>query len=464
MNKKEVSKILFSLSIIFLVVLTSCASAPTQEVSSVGTAEGTSASDEVQTKTVVLWWWGEEEAPGLEEWLMKTISDFEAQNPNIKIEPVRQTNDGIVPAAQAAMAAQEGPDIQYYWPVTWIQEDIWAGNLVALDDYIPEELDHYPPVFRNHFTYNGKTYAMPFYAAGNPWVYNKNVFRAAGLDPEKPPENWDEFLAAGEKIIAAGYSPIAAGMHDQWYADWPWMEFQMCTLDTTREFFDTYLGLDGTTMEDPKYVELWKRWKILIDDKFFPEEVMSLDLYQGYDLFVQNMAAFATPIQPLAAQWARQLGNENIGIMTTPCWQESGLASTFSTASQALAITSFSKVKTEAAMFLKFLHTPQVMKEMYDMAAAETPDDRFDTNWFTYDIDKTMHDWTFSRPSVCLYDLAPPVLDEWVWPAAGQLYTGESTPEDICKLGETIMKNWRDANPEAINNYNSWADAVIGKK
>ncbi len=30
--------------------------------------------------------------------------------------------------------------------------------------------------------------------------YNKDMFKAAGLDPEKPPVTWDEFLAAGKKL------------------------------------------------------------------------------------------------------------------------------------------------------------------------------------------------------------------------------------------------------------------------
>ena len=411
----------------------------------------------VEPVTLVFWWWGEEEAPGLESWIQTVVPAFEAANPGIKIETVRQTVDGLVPAAQAAMAAKQGPDIQYYWPVTWMQEDIWAGNLAALDDLIPEEVAHYIPAFKNHVSYKGKTYGMPLYNIGNPWVYNKEIFAEVGLDPENPPATWDEFLAAGEKIKAAGYTPIAAGMRDQWYADWPWMLLQICTLESNEEWYNTYLGIDGTKLSDPKYVETWTKWKELIDKSFFPNDVMSLDLYVGFDLFLQGKAAIASPVQPLMVQWSKQMGAEKLGVMLTPCWQETGLSKKFPTASQYLSITSYSKHQQEAALFLKFLHEPEQMKSLYEMAGAMTADDRWDPAWLASGIDQQMYQWTKDIPSVTLYYIAPPVIDEWIWPAAGQLYTNTSTPEAIGELGEQIIAAWREANPELVANFIEWS-------
>jgi raffinose/stachyose/melibiose transport system substrate-binding protein len=406
---------------------------------------------------LVFWWWGEEEAPGLEAWLKKVVPEFEQKNPGIKIETVRQTTDGLIPAAQAAMAAKQGPDIQYYWPVTWMQEDIWAGNLVALDDLIPEEVAHYIPAFRNHVSFKGKTYGMPLYNVGNPWVYNKEIFQKVGLDPENPPATWDEFLAAGEKLKAGGYIPIAAGMRDQWYADWPWMLLQLCTLDSNEEWFNTYLGVDGSKMTGPKYVETWTKWKELIDKSFFPKDVMSQDLYTGFDLFLQGKAAIASPVQPLMVQWSKQMGPEKLGVMLTPCWKESGLSKKFPTASQYVSITSFSKHQAEAAQFLKFLHEPEQMKSLYEMAGAMTADDRWNPEWITSGIDKQMYQWTQDIPSISLYYIAPPGIDDWIWPSAGKLYTGTSTPEQISTLGEQVLSAWRTANPELVASFKEWA-------
>jgi multiple sugar transport system substrate-binding protein len=299
---------------------------------------------------------------------------------------------------------------------------------------------------------------MPFYNVGNPWIYNKQVFEEAGLDPESPPATWDEFIEAGTKVKEAGFVPIAAGMRDQWYADWPWMLLQACTLDSNEEWYNTYLGLDGTAMTDPKYVETWTKWQELIDLGFYPEEVNSLDLYEGFDLFLQGEAAFASPVQPLMVVWANEMGAENLGVFLTPCWQESGLSTKFPTASQYLAITSFSEHKEEAALFLTFLHTPEQMGALYQGAGAMVADDRWDPSWITTSVDQQMYDWTLDVPTMALYYIAPPVIDEWIWPAAGQLYTDTAGPEEIGELGEQTLAAWREANPEIVENFEQWAE------
>ena len=105
------------------------------------------------------------------------------------------------------------------------------------------------------------------------------------------------FFVATFVWTLAFYTPIAAGMRDQWYADWPWMLLQICTLESNEEWYNTYLGIDGTKLSDPKYVETWTKWKELIDKSFFPNDVMSLDLYVGFDLFLQGFCNHATPVK-----------------------------------------------------------------------------------------------------------------------------------------------------------------------
>lgn len=41
-------------------------------------------------------------------------------------------------------------------------------------------------------TYKGKHYGIPHYAGFMGLMYNKEMFKAAGLDPNKPPRTWDE--------------------------------------------------------------------------------------------------------------------------------------------------------------------------------------------------------------------------------------------------------------------------------
>lgn len=51
---------------------------------------------------------------------------------------------------------------------------------------------------------DGKLVSMPFNSSTPVFYYNKDAFKKAGLDPEKPPKTWEEVAEAGKKLRAAG--------------------------------------------------------------------------------------------------------------------------------------------------------------------------------------------------------------------------------------------------------------------
>jgi sn-glycerol 3-phosphate transport system substrate-binding protein len=59
----------------------------------------------------------------------------------------------------------------------------------------------------------GKLISMPFNSSTPVFYYNKEAFKKAGLDTEKPPKTWDEVAAAGKKLRAAGYE---CGLTTSW--------------------------------------------------------------------------------------------------------------------------------------------------------------------------------------------------------------------------------------------------------
>jgi len=65
-----------------------------------------------------------------------------------------------------------------YEPITnWASEE-------DMQDFIPALLDD--------STYEGQVYALPVNRSTQGLFYNKDLFREVGLDPEKPPESWEE--------------------------------------------------------------------------------------------------------------------------------------------------------------------------------------------------------------------------------------------------------------------------------
>jgi len=56
-------------------------------------------------------------------------------------------------------------------------------------------------------TTDGKLVSMPFNSSTPVTWYNKDAFKKAGLDPEKPPRTWEETREAAKKIVAAKAAP-----------------------------------------------------------------------------------------------------------------------------------------------------------------------------------------------------------------------------------------------------------------
>jgi sn-glycerol 3-phosphate transport system substrate-binding protein len=67
----------------------------------------------------------------------------------------------------------------------------------------------------NYYTVDGKLYSMPFNSSTPVMIYNKDAFREAGLDPESPPQTFEEVKAAAEKLTKKderfGFSMLTYG-------------------------------------------------------------------------------------------------------------------------------------------------------------------------------------------------------------------------------------------------------------
>jgi sn-glycerol 3-phosphate transport system substrate-binding protein len=144
-------------------------------------------------------------------------ADFEKANPGITVKPVYSGNYGET-LTKALTANRSGQPPQVAVLVasdmyTLLDEDA----IVAADDLVktPEQkawLTGFFPAFMQNGKNNGKTYGIPFQRSTQLLYWNKDAFKKAGLDPEKPPVNWDELVADGKKLTIRD----AGGKVTQW--------------------------------------------------------------------------------------------------------------------------------------------------------------------------------------------------------------------------------------------------------
>jgi multiple sugar transport system substrate-binding protein len=131
--------------------------------------------------------------------LADLIKDFEQQYPKIKINAQYvPTGDALVQKLVTAVQSKTAPDI------SWIHAD-FLDKLAEVKAIYPmakfidspqglsdEELnDIFQPLLESA-RWRDTLFAMPMEATSLSLFYNKDLFKIAGLDPERPPETWDE--------------------------------------------------------------------------------------------------------------------------------------------------------------------------------------------------------------------------------------------------------------------------------
>ncbi len=68
----------------------------------------------------------------------------------------------------------------------------------------------------NPFNVATGSYGVPLDVTTIPMIYNKALFQKAGLNPEKAPATWDEFIEVGKKLKASGVSGFVSGWQETW--------------------------------------------------------------------------------------------------------------------------------------------------------------------------------------------------------------------------------------------------------
>src|SRR6266478_617674 len=190
-------------------------------VFSAGAASKTSktTADDPNNASLTYWYWAESDAPGANAWLKKEVAVYEKAHPKVKISVVIQSTDTLTSAFTTASQTKSGPDIATQWATLPTLTPAWNGSTVPISDYVAaSETKNWISTAEN--MWQGKLWAMPQYLIGIPFVWNKTLFRKAGLNPNKGPKTWADFLADAKKLKAAGITPFGIGNKDGYGGAW----------------------------------------------------------------------------------------------------------------------------------------------------------------------------------------------------------------------------------------------------
>jgi len=168
------------------------------------------ASLSAQAQTEVQWWHSMGGALG--EWVNDLAKDFNSSQKDYKIVPTfKGSYDESMTAAIAAFRAGNAPHILQVFEVGTATMMASKGAIVPVGEVMKKagvtfDANAYVPAVAGYYTApNGQMLSFPFNSSTTVFHYNKDAFKAAGLDPENPPKTWPEVALAAGKLKASGH-------------------------------------------------------------------------------------------------------------------------------------------------------------------------------------------------------------------------------------------------------------------
>ncbi len=168
------------------------------------------AASSSYAQTEIQWWHAMTGANN--DVIVKLAEEFNASQKDYKVLPVyKGSYPDTLNAGIAAFRAGNAPHIIQVFevgtatmmsakgaikPVQELMKD--AGETFDPKSYLPAITGYYSMV-------KGEMLSFPFNSSSAVMWYNKDAFKKAGLDPEKPPKTWPDVFEAGKKLKAAGW-------------------------------------------------------------------------------------------------------------------------------------------------------------------------------------------------------------------------------------------------------------------
>lgn len=149
----------------------------------------------------ITWWFGEWNEPRGTQLARK----FEQENPGYKVNAEPFIGDGMDTKMLVAFRTGDVPEVLTVpngWTIPYAQQ----GFLSKVDDFFarPEaDIDDYIESSLETAKLDGSYYGIPYRMEAHGFLYNKDMFRDAGLDPNRAPKDWDELLDYAQKLTNA---------------------------------------------------------------------------------------------------------------------------------------------------------------------------------------------------------------------------------------------------------------------
>lgn len=286
MFKKKMISLLLAGTMLLSTILTGCGTAGT---GSQAAAEPSAAAGKGE-KVTITYWHIFPEGDAFKPVHDELIKRFNESQDAVYVEDLGISFFDFLSKMDTAIPAGTGPDVAFY-DLTESLRRAEAGVLVDLTPYIERDnfdMSQFYGWTQDVGTYNGHWYGVPFSGGGRFLVYNKDMFKEAGLDPEQPPKTLEELeeyadqltkIKENGEIEVLGFHPSLGNV-----------SFRDYVLNRGNVFFDENSVPMINSAENLETLE----WYVRMTNKYGAKQVQSLSAASkttGIDPFLAGFVA-----------------------------------------------------------------------------------------------------------------------------------------------------------------------------
>ena len=296
--------------------------------------------------------------PAPKEAFQNLIDGFQAENPDITVKWNLFDHEGYKTSIRNFLTA-DAPDLANWYAGNRMLPFVKAGLFEPVDDVWEDNgLGDSMGASQGSMTIDGQIWGVPYTYYQWGVYYRKDLFAQNGISA---PSTWDEFIAAGEALKAAGITPITIGTKYLWTAAGV---FDYLNLRTNGFEFHQDLTNGKIAWTDPRVRETFKNWGQLVEAGFFIDNHAAFSWQEALAPMVQGKAAMYV-MGNFAVAPLREAGltDDQLGFFQFPVIDPSvPLAEEAPT--DTIHIPANAKNKVEAKKFLAYLARADVQGEM----------------------------------------------------------------------------------------------------
>ncbi len=322
---------------------------------------GCSAKKEGSIQSITVWHWMTDREPVFQE-----LAKRYTEKTGIKIEfDLYAPSDAY---SQKVRAAAQGTNLPDIFGILGEKRDfasfIKAGHVLNLTPYVDEMLGIWRNKFfakalavnefpdGNIYSVSPGIYGVPIDIMTIEMLYNKDLFKELGLNPNRPPATFQEFLDIGAKIKAKNMQGLVSGWGEVWMIDCFANNYAFNIMGKDK-VLATIKGEVPYT--DPDWIKVLTLFKEMQQSGVLVKGIVTMVNKTAEQLFANQKAVFAFNGSWCVNVYKGMNPNLNYAAMLPPKASEIYPMAIWGGAGSSFMVNARSKHKDEAVKFLRWL-------------------------------------------------------------------------------------------------------------